>query len=162
MSDLSLRDNILELLGPDPAKVWSKSQISRSLKLPGTQLGTLRTTLQQMVREKALVLGAKNTYRLPAVTAAAADKLIGTIKFHPKGHAYFFPDLTVQTNHELGVDLKIHSRIFVTRRDVGTALDGDKVLASLIKSAPRPFRIRQEFSADPSDEMRVKIEQIVS
>ncbi len=162
MSDLSLRDKILELLGPDPAKVWSKSQICRSLKLPGTQLGTLRTTLQQMVREKALVLGAKNTYHLPVVTATAADKLIGTIKFHPKGHAYFFPDLTVPANHELGVDLKIHSRIFVTRRDVGTALDGDKVLASLIKSAPRPFRIRQEFSADPSDEMRVKIEQIVS
>lgn len=153
-----LRDSILDALRSANGNPLSKSQLSCGLKIPGAQVSELRATLDNLVKEGVLKEGKKNTYQLPA---ASKDQLTGTLKFHPKGHAFFFPDLTDEQNLASGIDFTLHSRIFIDRRNTATSLDGDRVGVSIIKAVPRPFRTRSEFSAEPSDEMKGKVVEIL-
>lgn len=153
-----LRDSILDALLAANGNPLSKSQLSRGLKIPGARLSELRATLDALVKEGALREGKKNTYSLPS---APKDQLTGVLKFHPKGHAFFFPDLTDEQNLASGIDFTVHSRIFIDRRNTGTSLDGDRVAVSIIKAVPRPFRTRSEFSPDPSDEMKGRVTEII-
>jgi ribonuclease R len=91
------------------------------------------------------------------------NALTGTLKFHPKGHALFFPDMTDATNLATGLDLTALSRIHIPRRDTGTALEGDRVLVSLQRPAPkRSFHARPARLADASEELRGKVDTILS
>ena len=155
----NLRDSILDALRSAKGNPLSKSQLSRGLKLPGTRITELRTTLAALVKEGLISEGKKGCYLL---VGAPKDQLIGNLKFHPKGHAFFFPDITEEQNIASGIDFTLHSRILIDRRNVGTSLDGDKVLVSIIKQVARPFRIRSESTPDPSDEMRGKVEKVVT
>ncbi|MEI6656307.1 MAG: VacB/RNase II family 3'-5' exoribonuclease [Verrucomicrobiota bacterium] len=79
------------------------------------------------------------------------NQLFGTLKFHPKGHALFFPDAGDAQNIATGLDLAALSRIQIARRDAATALDGDRVAVSLSVPTPRPDarrRFRDEAAAD--------------
>ncbi len=154
-----LRDSILDALRSANGNPLSKSQLSRGLKLPGAQVTELREALGVLVKEGAIVEGKKNTYQLP--TERKSNFLTGNLKFHPKGHAFFFPDITEEGNIASGIDFTLHSRIFIERKNVGTALDGDKVAVSIIKAVPRPFRTRSESSPDSPDEMRGRVEEIL-
>lgn len=159
MAGPNLRDSVLDSLRAANGNPLSKSQLARHLKLPGTRVTELRNTLDALVKEGVLKEGKKNTYQLPH---APKNQLTGNLKFHPKGHAFFFPDITDEQNLATGFDFTLNSRIFIDRRNVGTSLDGDKVLVSLIKQVPRPFRTRSEFTPDPSDEIRGKVEQVLA
>ncbi len=159
MPGTNLRDSVLDALRSAKGNPLSKSQLARSLKLPGPRVTELRITLETLVKEGVLVVGKKNTYLLPA---APKDQLTGTLKFHPKGHAFFFPDLTDEQNLASGIDFTLHSRIFIDRRNVGTSLDGDRVGVSIIKQVARPFRTRSESSPDPADEMRGKVDEVLA
>jgi len=159
MPGTNLRDSVLDALRSAKGNPLSKSQLARGLKLPGPRISELKTTLDALVKEGVIVAGAKNTYLLPA---APKDQLTGTLKFHPKGHAFFFPDLTDERNLASGIDFTIHSRIFIDRRNVGTSLDGDRVGVSIIKQVARPFRTRSEFAPDPADEMRAKVDEVIA
>jgi ribonuclease R len=156
MAGQNLRDSILDALRSANGNPLSKSQLTRGLKLPGTQITELRKTLEMLVKEGVLTEGKKNTYLLPT---APKNQLTGNLKFHPKGHAFFFPDITDEANLATGVDFTINSRIVIDRRNVGTSLDGDKVLVSLIKPVPRPFRVRSEFTPDPGEELKGVLER---
>jgi len=156
-----LRDSILDALRAANGNPLSKSQLSRGLKIPGAKIGELRDALDALLTEGAIQAGKKNTYLLPAPAGRPKDQLTGTLKFHPKGHAFFFPDITDEHNLEAGIDFTVHSRIFIDRRNVGTSLDGDKVAVSIVKQVPRPFRTRAEFAPDPSDEMRGKVDEVL-
>ena len=153
-----LRDSILDALRTAKGNPLSKSQLARGLKIPGPEVTQLRNTLDALVKQGVIILGAKNCYLLPS---APKDQLTGTLKFQPKGHAYFFPDLTDEQNLASGIDFTVHSRIFIDRRNVGTSLDGDRVAASIIKQVARPFRTRSESSSEPSDEMRAKVDEVL-
>ncbi|MEO5914151.1 MAG: ribonuclease R [Luteolibacter sp.] len=155
----TLRDSILDALRNANGNPLSKSQLSRGLKLPGTRIAELKNTLETMVNEGVIIDGKKNTYVLPA---APKNQLTGSLKFHPKGHAFFFPEITDAHNIASGIDFTLHSRIFIDRRNVGTALDGDKVAVSIIKQVARPFRTRSESTPDTSDEMRGKVDQVLA
>ncbi len=155
----NLRDSILDALRSAKGNPLSKSQLSRGLKLPGTRITELRTILDALVKEGAIKEGKKACYHLPD---APKNQLTGTLKFHPKGHAYFFPDVTNEQNLQADIDLTVHSRIFIDRRNVATSLDGDSVLVSLIKPLARPFRTRSEFTPDPSDEIKGKVEKVLA
>ena len=76
--------------------------------------------------------------------ARPGNHLAGTIKFHPKGHAFFFPDLTDEQNQATGFDLVNDDRLFVNSRDTGTALDGDRVLCSTGSQQSRGIHNRGE------------------
>ena len=90
------------------------------------------------------------------------NALTGTLKFHPKGHAFFFPDVTDETNLASGLDLVALSRVHIPRRDTGTALEGDRVLVSLQRpAAKRASRTRMARVADASEEVRGKVEKIL-
>ncbi len=159
----NLRDSILDALRAANGNPLSKSQLSRGLKLPGSKVGELRDALDLLVEAGTIVNGKKGTYLLPAAAAAKPkDQLSGVLKFHPKGHAFFFPDITDEHNLASGIDFTLHSRIYVDRRHVGTSLDGDKVAVSILKQVARPFRTRGEFTPDPSDEMRGKVDEILA
>jgi ribonuclease R len=159
MAGPNLRDSVLDSLRAANGNPLSKSQLARHLKLPGTRVTELRNALDALVKEGLIKEGKKNTYQLPVVPK---KQLTGNLKFHPKGHAFFFPDITDEQNLATGFDFTLNSRILIDRRNVGTSLDGDKVLVSLIKQVPRPFRTRSEFTPDPSDEIRGKVEQVLA
>jgi ribonuclease R len=93
----------------------------------------------------------------------SGKKLTGTLKFHPKGHAFFFPDLADEQNLATDIDFTVHSRIQVHRQDASTALDGDRVLVAIRKpAATRPFRTRRELTPDSPEELRGIVEKILS
>ena len=159
MPGKTLRDSILDALRNANANPLSKSQISRGLKLPGTRITELKNTLDAMVKEGVIIDGKKNTYLLPA---APKNQLTGALKFHPKGHAFFFPEITDEHNIASGIDFTLHSRIFIDRRNVGTSLDGDRVAVSILKQVARPFRTRSESTPDAAEEMKGKVDQVLA
>ena len=154
-----LRDSILDSLRASSGKPLSKSQIARGLKLPGARISELRNTLDSLCKEGLISIGKKSCYQL---AGTPKNQLSGSLKFHPKGHAFFFPDLSDPDNLASGIDFTIHSRIIVNRRDVATSLDGDRVLVSISRPTPRPFRTRSEFTPDPGDEIRAKVEKVLA
>ena len=159
MAGQNLRDLVLDHLRTANGNPLSKSQLARGLKLPGTRVTELKNILAELVKEGFINEGKKACYQVPA---PPKNQLTGNLKFHPKGHAFFFPDITDEHNLAAGIDFTINSRIMIDRRNVGTSLDGDKVLVSIIKSVPRPFRTRSEFTPDPSDDLRGKVEKVLA
>jgi ribonuclease R len=143
-----------------PTQPMTKSSLARHLEVPVERRSELRKAIEALVSEGIVHEAKKACYLLRAKTGNA---LTGTLKFHPKGHAFFFPDLTDETNLATGLDLKALDRIHIPRRDAGTALDGDRVLVSLQKPSPkRPFRTRSEIVPDAPDETRGRVEKILS
>ena len=89
-------------------------------------------------------------------------RLLGTLKFHPKGHALFFPDPADAQNIATGLDLAALSRIQIARRDAATALDGDRVSVSLLLPTPR-LNTRRRFREDVApDSLTGKVEQVLT
>jgi ribonuclease R len=143
-----------------PSQPVTKSALARSLEVPVERRSELRKAIEALVAEGLIQEGKKACYVL---RAKSANTLSGTLKFHPRGHAFFFPDATDETNLATGLDMAALDRIHIPRRDAGTALDGDRVLISLQKPGPkRPFRTRSEIVPDTPDEARGKVEKILS
>jgi ribonuclease R len=90
------------------------------------------------------------------------NQLLGTLKFHPKGHALFFPDVADAHNLATGLDLTTLSRIHIARRDAATALDGDRVAVSLRQSQPHPGLRKRLRKDDATAEPLGKVESILS
>jgi ribonuclease R len=155
----NLRDSVLDSLRAASGNPLSKSQIARALKIPGPRVGELRQALDALVKQGAITLGKKSCYQL---ASAPKNQLIGILKFQHKGHAFFFPEITDEQNIASGVDFTVHSRILVNRRDVGSSLDGDRVVISFSRPRARPFRTRSEFTPDPGDEIHGKVEQVLA
>ena len=117
MTRKSLSDAILAHLRAHPSQPMTKSDLARQLKVPSDQRGELRKAIEGLVRAGHIQEGKKSCYLLRAKTG---NSLVGTLKFHPKGHAFFFPDATDESNLATGIDLATNSRIHVARRDCGT------------------------------------------
>ncbi len=142
-----------------PSQPVTKSHLAKRLVVPTESRPELRRTIDALVREGQIIEGKKACYTLPKT---AGNALTGTLKFHPKGHAFFFPDATSEANLATGLDLVALNRVEIPRRDTGAALDGDRVLVSIQKPSPRrPFRTRQEVTRDPADDVRGKVEKIL-
>lgn len=159
MAGPHLRDKILDALRAANGASLSKSQLSRQLKIPGRDVGEMRDALAGLVKEGALKEGKKGVFQLPS---KPKNQITGTLKFHPKGHAFFYPDITDLSNQTAGIDFTVHSRIFIERRNVGTSLDGDKVAISVLRQAERPFSRRNDRSSEGASELRGKVEEVIS
>lgn len=154
-----LRSSMMEFFGSTDYRPMTKSEIARSLKVPPSVRSAFRATLDTLVEEGVLTLEKKGLYRLRS--SGGKNQLTGTLKFHPKGHGLFFPDASDEQNIATGIDLVANSRLHVNRRDTGTALDGDRVLASLKQPSPRrQFRIRSEMEEE--QEVRAIVEKVLS
>ena len=159
MSGKNLRDSVLDALHSAKGNPLSKSQLSRGLKLPGTRVTELRNTLDALAKEGLISEGKKGCYQIPG---APKDQLTGVLKFHPKGHAFFFPDISDEHNIATGIDFTLHSRIFIDRRNVSTSLDGDRVLVSIVKPVARPFRPRSEVTPESAEEIKGRVEKVLA
>jgi ribonuclease R len=137
----------------------TKSSLARHLQVPVERRSELRKAIESLVSEGLIHDGKKACYMLRAKTGNA---LVGTLKFHPKGHAFFFPDATDESNLATGLDIVALNRVHIPRRDSGTALDGDRVLVAIQKPSPkRPFRTRSEIVPEAPDEPRGRVEKVI-
>ena len=130
----TLRDEVLAFMKSNPAQPVTKSLLARRLQVPADRRSALRRAIEALVSEGIVQEGKKACYTL---RASGGNRLAGTLKFHPKGHAFFFPDLTDPANLATGLDLVALDRVHIPRRDSGTALDGDRVLVAIQKPSPR-------------------------
>ncbi len=137
----------------------TKSSLARHLQVPVERRSELRKAIETLVSEGLIQEGKKACYVL---RAKSGNALVGTLKFHPKGHAFFFPDATDEANLATGLDLVALNRVHIPRRDSGTALDGDRVLVAIQKPSPkRPFRTRSEIVPETPDEPRGRVEKVL-
>jgi ribonuclease R len=155
----TLRDLVLDHMRSNPGQPATKSSLARKLQIPVERRSELRKTIEALVSEGLIQEAKKACYVLRTKTGNA---LIGTLKFHPKGHAFFFPDATDEANLATGLDLVALNRVHIPRRDSGTALDGDRVLVAIQKPSPkRPFRTRSEIVPEAPDEPRGRVEKVL-
>ena len=141
MAKPSLRDSILEFLRQHPAQGANRSAIARQLGIHPNLRPKLRKALNQLVDEGLIVLGRKSAYRMvTAEKGAGTPSQVGTLKFHPKGHAFFYPDHSDKSNIATGIDLVELDRVQISRHDTDTALDGDRVRMEIKKANPRQQR----------------------
>ncbi len=160
MPGKNLRDMVLDFMGTHASQPLTKSELASSLRVPTDQRAELRLAIESLVREGAIQKGKKGCYLLQT---QARNALTGTLKFHPKGHAFFFPEMTDDANIATGLDLKALNRVHIPRRDSSTALDGDRVLVSIHQPSPkRAFRSRGTSVMDLPDEPRGKVEKILA
>ena len=104
----NMRDPILAHMRTNPNQPVTKSSLARHLEVPVERRSELRKTIESLISEGVIQEGKKATYVLRAKTNNA---LSGTLKFHPKGHAFFFPELTNEDNITTGM---------VVRTEAGT------------------------------------------
>ena len=166
MDRKELRSELLRLMGGQKYRPMNKSEISRDLSLSTHDRPLLRTELNAMTREGVIVEGKKGRYELPKTAAGKGkdnDKLRGTIRFLPRGHAWFYPDQSDPENLAGGIDLKVYSRLHVPRRDTGTALEGDRVLVSFHQPRPQNWRRHAAKKQEPAEEpdARGKVEKVL-
>ncbi len=155
----NLRDKLLNFMRAGGYQPMTKSELARNLGVPFEHRAELRAVLEAAVGEGLVTEGKKARYD---VCGRSGKHLVGTLKFHPKGHAFFFPDASADPNLATGLDLAALSRIQIPRRETATALDGDRVLVSLRNPKPRAdSRNRFRDEADP-DEPSGKVEKVLS
>lgn len=159
MSNDSLRGMVLSLMRSRGYQPLTRSELARHLGVPSDDRAELRKTLEALVAEGCIVEGRKARYE---PRASSGRQLVGTLKFHPQGHAFFFPDPADEQNLATGLDLKALSRVRISRREVGTALDGDRVLVSIRAGRPGKVPSRPMRGAPAADEPTGKVEQVVS
>jgi ribonuclease R len=179
-----MRDQILELFRSNPEQHYSKTQIAKTLGIPGDRKGEMTGILIDLTEAKIINCGAKNLYALvkppetkakPEAKKAAPEKstsaksapakpapkgsLTGSIKFLPNGHAFFYPIIGDAENETAGIDFKLHSRIFIPRDKTLTSLDGDSVR---IKTSAPSSKPRQRGPVPDDQEMRGEVIEILS
>ncbi len=104
----NLHEPILELMRSNPKQPVTKSHLARHLKIPVERRSELRKTIDAMIQEGTIHEGKKATYLL---RTNQPNVLSGTLKFHPKGHAFFYPELTNEQNLATGIDLDTNGHI---------------------------------------------------
>ncbi|MFT4177005.1 MAG: ribonuclease R [Luteolibacter sp.] len=159
----TMREMLLEFMKSGSYQPMTKSQFARHLNIPGERRTEMRKTLEALVKEGVVNELKKSRYELRAASSGSTgNQLIGTLKFHPKGHAFFYPDMVDAQNVATGLDLENLSRVMVGRQHAATALDGDRVLISLLQRNPRrDLRRRGNDFVPTDDEPRGKVEKVV-
>ncbi len=162
MDRQELRSALLRLMGGNGYRPLNKSEISRDLALSTHDRPLLREELAKLVQEGKILEGKKGRFELPKSGKAGGNLLRGNIRFLPRGHAWFYPDLVDPDNQATGIDLKTHSRLHIPRRETGTALEGDRVLVSF--HLPRPANWRRSGGKPAREEepdARGKVEKVL-
>lgn len=159
MPEASLRDRILELMRLGNYRPMTKLDLSQLLGIDADNRSRLRKELDSLEKEGLIVRGKKDRYE---VRSKAGNTLRGNLKFTPTGHAWFFADVIDEENIASGLDLEKHGRLYVARQETGTALDGDRVLVSLLSPGPdaRPGRNRRTGEAE-EPETRARVERVL-
>lgn len=149
---------VLDLMRSRSYRPMTRSELARHLGVPTDQRATLRQVMESLTADGTVAECKKSRFELRAKTGR---QLVGTVKFHSQGHAFFFPDPGDEQNLATGLDLIALARIRIARREVGTALDGDRVRVSI--RTPKPSLPRQRFRGNAVvDEPAGTVEQVLS
>jgi hypothetical protein len=93
-----------------PAQPMTKSSLARHLQVPVERRSELRRAIAALIEEGLVEEKKKACYLL---AAPSDDTLVGTLKFHPKGHAMFFPDVGEPSNLAKGIYLSDVGRVVI-------------------------------------------------
>ncbi len=166
-----MRKSILQLIGGEGGRPMNKSELARAMALTGKQRPKLRDTLREMEKFGEIEYGKKGRYSLGNVNvseksnskqaprsapARKSQGFVGTIKLNPAGHGWFFPSSTAEENQNKGVDLTRSPRFYVSHKGLGTALDGDTVIAKLVKVPGR-----RPKNSEGKDDLRARVEKVL-
>ncbi len=121
MTDRSLAERLLALLGSPKYQPLDKIGLSKKLKLPPDDRSGLREKLRELEQAGEIVRLPKERYALPE----AAGIFQGTISFTERGAGF------VRTDREDQPDL------FVPPEQTGTAFPGDRVLVRVVGGTAR-------------------------
>ena len=110
------RSDVLRLLGGKSYRPMDKVEISKALQVPSERRTELRKILDALEHAGEITRIRKDRYVLPQT----ADLLTGTVQVHGSGHAHLIGEKRDQRD------------VFISAPNLGTAMHGDKVVASLI------------------------------
>ncbi|NNC87813.1 MAG: ribonuclease R [Akkermansiaceae bacterium] len=128
-----LREQVLALMGTPGYRPRNKGELARDLEVHPDERSALRAALAQLEREGVIVRGKKARYQL---RSRDAKLLVGTVRFHPKGSAWFYPDVKDDANLDTGIDLEKFRRIYIPANKTSVALDGDRVAVRIDRLGP--------------------------
>jgi ribonuclease R len=130
VSENNLRQRVLELLRRKDYRPLDRNDIAHELGLKSNQRTKLRQTLRELERDGEIARIRKDRYILPN----EADLVTGTISIHQAGFGFL-------TNEKSG-----GADLFIAAENTGTAMNGDRVVARIMRDAPRRGKDR---SASP-------------
>ena len=114
----SLANRIQEFLASPEYHPLKQHELARALNIKGSERATFRRALYDLERQGFVVCLRKNRWALPD----GSRQVIGCLRVHTQGFGFVTPD-------DRGAE-----DVFVSEEDIGTALDGDKVVVTLTKS----------------------------
>jgi ribonuclease R len=116
VKSLPLRDRVLQLLRSPSYRPQDQIEISKALRWPGEKRAELREVLGQMETAGEIVRIREDRYVLPQT----ADLVTGKLQVHAGGNAHLLSDAAGMKD------------VFISAVNLGTAMNGDKVVARLI------------------------------
>jgi ribonuclease R len=128
-----MRERVLALMGAAGYRPRNKGELARGLELHPDDRAGLRAELAKLEREGVIVRGKKGRYQL---RARDQQLLIGTIRMHPKGNGWFYPDPRDEANRDCGIDLEKFRRFYIPASKTSVALDGDRVAVRAERVGP--------------------------
>jgi len=153
MKQSDIINGIQVLLARKPGAALTQSQIAAELKLRGAARKRLQKCLSVLLKEGQIQHTRKNRYSI----VKTPDLITGTVSMIRSGDAFLSPD-----------DSGGEDDIFIARRDLGTALPGDRVAARLWSDIPSSQRTgrkgrdrSQRHKTSPGDRPAGKVVDIL-
>ncbi len=116
MKSHPLRDRVLQLLRAPNYRPLDKVEMSKALRWPSDKRAELRDVLRDLEQDGEIARIRKDRYVLPET----ADLITGTLQVHLNGNAHLINEKKGQPD------------IFIGEPNMGTAMNGDKVVARLM------------------------------
>jgi ribonuclease R len=117
--DDNIRERLIELLRREDYQPADRNELARQLGVKAKQHIAFRKTLRQLERDGEVALIRKDRYILPA----EADLVTGTLSIHQSGFGFL-------TNEKSEAQ-----DLFIAAENTGTAMNGDRVVARVIREA---------------------------
>jgi len=124
VSENNLRQQVLDLLRRGNYQPLDRNEIARELSVKGVKV---RQTLRDLERDGEIARIRKDRYILPN----EADLVTGPISIHQAGFGF------LRNEKSGGADL------FIAAENTGTAMNGDRVVARIMRDTPRRGKDRQ-------------------
>jgi len=112
----SLKERILQILRAPSYRPLDKVELSKALRWPADKRAELRNVLRELETAGEIACIRKDRYVLPKV----ADLVTGKLQVHAGGNAHLLSETPGQKD------------VFISAPNIGTAMNGDKVVARIM------------------------------